>query len=285
MMPGLNIEQRKRLTIGVELAAKPDLLLFLDEPTSGLDSQTAWSISTLIRKLSDNGQAILCTIHQPSAVLFQQFDRLLLLTFGGKTVYFGDLGHNSQTMTRYFEKHGASPCGKTENPAEWMLKVIGAAPGAKVDQDWAEVWRNSSEFKSVQEELCRLEQEGKSLSTSSHEITRDLSTAYAAPFHQQLALCIKRAFQQYWRSPSYIYSKLALCGGTVRTRFHSFPSSILYTLAHSLAEYIHRRFLLPGRAYYDRRQAADVRPLHATRNFCLLSLPNHAAFYPSAPTV
>lgn len=64
---GLNVEQRKRLTIGVELAAKPDLLLFLDEPTSGLDSQTAWSISTLIRKLSNNGQAILCTIHQPSA--------------------------------------------------------------------------------------------------------------------------------------------------------------------------------------------------------------------------
>ena len=30
---GLNVEQRKRLTIGVELAAKPDLLLFFDEPT------------------------------------------------------------------------------------------------------------------------------------------------------------------------------------------------------------------------------------------------------------
>lgn len=64
---GLNVEQRKRLTIGVELAAKPDLLLFLDEPTSGLDSQTAWSISMLVRKLANNGQAILCTIHQPSA--------------------------------------------------------------------------------------------------------------------------------------------------------------------------------------------------------------------------
>jgi len=36
---GLNVEQRKLLTIGVELAAKPKLLLFLDEPTSGLDSQ------------------------------------------------------------------------------------------------------------------------------------------------------------------------------------------------------------------------------------------------------
>jgi len=76
---GLNVEQRKRLTIGVELAAKPALLLFLDEPTSGLDSQTAWSICTLLRKLANNGQAILCTIHQPSALLFQEFDRCVSL--------------------------------------------------------------------------------------------------------------------------------------------------------------------------------------------------------------
>ena len=89
---GLNVEQRKRLTIGVEMAAKPKLLLFLDEPTSGLDSQTAWSICQLMRKLADHGQAILCTIHQPSALLMQEFDRLLFLQRGGKTVYFGDLG-------------------------------------------------------------------------------------------------------------------------------------------------------------------------------------------------
>lgn len=86
---GLNIEQRKRLSIGVELAARPQLLLFLDEPTSGLDSQTSWSICTLMRNLAANGQAILCTIHQPSSMLFQQFDRLLLLAKGGRTVYFG----------------------------------------------------------------------------------------------------------------------------------------------------------------------------------------------------
>jgi ABC-type multidrug transport system ATPase subunit len=33
---GLDVEARKRVTIGVELAAKPQILLFLDEPTSGL---------------------------------------------------------------------------------------------------------------------------------------------------------------------------------------------------------------------------------------------------------
>jgi ATP-binding cassette subfamily G (WHITE) protein 2 (PDR) len=79
---GLNVEQRKRLTIGVELVARPALLLFLDEPTSGLDSQTSWSIVNLLTKLSKSGQAVLCTIHQPSAILFQRFDRLLLLAKG-----------------------------------------------------------------------------------------------------------------------------------------------------------------------------------------------------------
>jgi len=70
----LGVEQRKRVTIGVELAAKPQLLLFLDEPTSGLDSQSAWSIVRFLKKLSRAGQAIVCTIHQPSSQLIQQFD-------------------------------------------------------------------------------------------------------------------------------------------------------------------------------------------------------------------
>ena len=82
----LNVEARKRLTIGVELASKPELLLFLDEPTSGLDGQSAWNIVRFLRKLADQGQAILCTIHQPSSLLFSSFDRLLLLETGGETV-------------------------------------------------------------------------------------------------------------------------------------------------------------------------------------------------------
>jgi ABC-type multidrug transport system ATPase subunit len=86
---GLNVEQRKRLTIGVELAAKPPILLFVDEPTSGLDSQTSWAVLDLLEKLSKAGQSILCTIHQPSAILFQRFDRLLFLSKNGRTVYFG----------------------------------------------------------------------------------------------------------------------------------------------------------------------------------------------------
>lgn len=75
---GLNVEQRKRLTIGVELAAKPPLLLFVDEPTSGLDSQTSWAILDLLEKLTKSGQAILCTIHQPSVGTHSTFVCYLL---------------------------------------------------------------------------------------------------------------------------------------------------------------------------------------------------------------
>ena len=113
----LNVEYKKRTTIAVELVAKPRLLLFLDEPTSGLDSQSAWAIVSFLRELADKaGQAILCTIHQPSGELFEVFDRLLLLKVGGQTVYFGDLGYHSSTMVQYFERNGARPCRADENP-------------------------------------------------------------------------------------------------------------------------------------------------------------------------
>lgn len=115
---GLAPEQRKRVTIGCELAAKPELLLFLDEPTSGLDSQSAFNIVRFLRKLAAAGQAILCTIHQPNASLFENFDRLLLLQKGGQTVYFGDIGKDAQVLRKYFHENGAD-CPKDANPAEW----------------------------------------------------------------------------------------------------------------------------------------------------------------------
>ncbi|SCU82127.1 LANO_0B05182g1_1 [Lachancea nothofagi CBS 11611] len=203
---GLNVEQRKRLTIGVELAAKPKLLLFLDEPTSGLDSQTAWSICQLMRKLANHGQAILCTIHQPSALLMQEFDRLLFLQRGGQTVYFGELGKGCHKMIDYFESNGAPRCPDGANPAEWMLAVIGAAPGTHANQDYHEVWRNSPEYRAVQEELEWMEQElpKKPIDTSNEQ------TEFAASLLYQYYLVTKRLAEQYWRTPSYLWSKLIL---------------------------------------------------------------------------
>lgn len=193
---------------GVELAAKPDLLLFFDEPTSGLDSQTAWSICSLMRKLADHGQAILCTIHQPSAMLMGQFDRLLFLAQGGKTVYFGDLGHNMETLIQYFEGKGSSKCPKHANPAEWMLEVIGAAPGSHADQDWPETWNASPERSAVRQELAQMKAERSQLPVAPQS---NQYNEFAMPLWTQFLVCTQRMFQQYWRSPGYIYSKAATC--------------------------------------------------------------------------
>ncbi|KAK6455693.1 multidrug resistance protein [Scheffersomyces xylosifermentans] len=201
---GLNVEQRKRLTIGVELVAKPKLLLFLDEPTSGLDSQTAWSICKLMRKLADNGQAILCTIHQPSALLLKEFDRLLFLQKGGQTVYFGDLGENCSTLIDYFEKYGAHPCPKEANPAEWMLEVVGAAPGSKANQDYHEVWKKSTEYTEVNNTLDEMERE---LVKLPRDESPEAHLKYAATIWKQYLIVSHRAIQQHWRSPTYIYAK------------------------------------------------------------------------------
>ena len=82
----LNIEARRCLTISVELASKPELLLFLEEPTSGLDSQSTWNTVRFLKKLANQGQAILCTICQPLDLLLSSFNCLLLLERGGETV-------------------------------------------------------------------------------------------------------------------------------------------------------------------------------------------------------
>jgi ABC-type multidrug transport system ATPase subunit len=216
---GLNVEQRKRTTIAVELVAKPALLLFLDEPTSGLDSQSAWSIVRFMRKLADSGQAILCTIHQPSSVLFEQFDRLLLLMKGGKTVYFGDIGDHSHKVIEYFESKGAFPCPPDANPAEYILDVIGAGATARVDRDWNEVWTQSVEHKESLAEIQTLKDDyaAEADTDQSHE---SLESDFAVSWFSQYRAVQLRLYLHYWRNPTYVMGKVFL--NTVASLFMGF---------------------------------------------------------------
>lgn len=79
-----------------------------------------------LRRLADAGQAILCTIHQPSAVLFEMFDDLILLQSGGRTVYNGELGTDSSKLIQYFEQNGGKKCPEDANPAE--VRTIAIKP-------------------------------------------------------------------------------------------------------------------------------------------------------------
>ncbi|KAL2843442.1 ABC-2 type transporter-domain-containing protein [Aspergillus pseudodeflectus] len=181
---GLSVEQRKLLTISVELAAKPQL-----------------SICAFLRKLADNGQAVLSTIHQPSALLFQLFDRLRFQAKGGKTVYFGQIGEQSRTLLEYFERNGARKCDPSENPAEYMLEIIGAGASGQATKDWP----------LVEAELRRIrgtESVGEDSTTVGE--SSDAQGEYALPLISQFWCVSGRVFQQYRRTPEYIAAKFML---------------------------------------------------------------------------
>ncbi|KAK4223039.1 ABC-2 type transporter-domain-containing protein [Podospora fimiseda] len=206
---GLNIEQRRRLTIAVEMVAKPDLVLFLDEPTSGLDSQTAWSICMLLRRLASNGQSILCTLHQPSGQLFALFDRLLLLGKGGQQLYFGGIaGSSGSALQDYLESKGAPELGKGQNPAEWIIE----STRDKGNDDWAKAWDESLEKRQVLQHLATLNDTGtpEKREAQAARITSN-DHEYAASTFQQLNLVVRRNFGKYWRDPVDLYTKFGLC--------------------------------------------------------------------------
>ncbi|KFY24084.1 hypothetical protein V491_02293 [Pseudogymnoascus sp. VKM F-3775] len=202
---GLSVEQRKCVTIGVELAAKPEVLLFLDEPTSGLDSQSAFNIVYYLQKLARAGQAIICTVHQPNSTLFESFDRLLLL-HKGECIYFGDIGKDSSILLNYFRRNGAK-CPIDANPAEWMLDTIGAGLSPALgDLDWAERWRTSSDFSDVKDKIASL----KIAETKEAGLTAIDETEYATPLIHQIRVVSSRAHLDFFRSPNYGFTRLSI---------------------------------------------------------------------------
>ncbi|ODQ56128.1 ABC drug exporter AtrF [Saitoella complicata NRRL Y-17804] len=201
----LDVEPRKRLTIGVELCAKPKLLLFLDEPTSGLDSQSAYNIVRFLRKLADSGQAILCTIHQPSSILIQQFDRVLALNPGGNTFYFGPIGENGKDVIEYFGQHGAH-CDPNANVAEFLLEVgVGNVRVGNEKKNWNKVWRESKECKSIAQEIEDICASRKDAADPNANVVQH---EYAAPLWEQCKILTQRTWRNYWRDSSYGYGKI-----------------------------------------------------------------------------
>jgi ABC-type multidrug transport system permease subunit len=96
-----------------------------------------------------------------------------------------------------------------------MLEAIGAAPGSQSSIDWHDTWRSSPEYQAVQTELARLRDSSKT-TTPASVVDQDLASSreFAAPLWEQFLIVTQRAFQQTWRTPSYIYSKLLLCVAT-----------------------------------------------------------------------
>ncbi|KAJ1435977.1 P-loop containing nucleoside triphosphate hydrolase [Sesbania bispinosa] len=194
---GLSTEQRKRLTIAVELVANPSII-FMDEPTTGLDARAATVVMRTVRNTVDTGRTVVCTIHQPSIDIFEHFDELLLMKRGGQVIYGGPLGRNSEKLIGYFEAITGIPEIKDGyNPATWMLEITSPLVESQLDIDFAELYTKSDLYQKNQElikELC-----------TPVPGTKDLyfPSKYSQSFVTQCKACFWKQYCSYWRNPQY----------------------------------------------------------------------------------
>ncbi|XP_010249930.1 PREDICTED: pleiotropic drug resistance protein 1-like [Nelumbo nucifera] len=212
---GLSTEQRKRLTIAVELVANPSII-FMDEPTSGLDARAAAIVMRTVRNTVDTGRTVVCTIHQPSIDIFEAFDELFLMKRGGEEIYVGPLGHNSCHLIKYFEEiEGVSKIKYGYNPATWMLEVTTVAQEETLGVSFADVYKNSELYrrnKSLIQELSTPPPGSKDLY---------FPTKYSQSFFTQCMACLWKQHWSYWRNPPYIAVRfifttfIALLFGTI----------------------------------------------------------------------
>uniref|UniRef100_A0A7S2YLL6 ABC transporter domain-containing protein n=1 Tax=Entomoneis paludosa TaxID=265537 RepID=A0A7S2YLL6_9STRA len=197
---GLSFEQRKRLSIAVELVANPSIL-FLDEPTSGLDARAAMIVMRGLKRIASSGRAVCATIHQPSVSIFSDFDSLLLLKRGGEVVFHGELGEGSSKLIEYLERFDSTPkIQRGENPATWMLTTIGAgssAPGAGLAFDYSGAYRDSKLRKQCLDRIDEI------TSGATDENKVGFSSKYATSYWAQSSAVLNRTMTLYFRTPNY----------------------------------------------------------------------------------
>ncbi|KAJ4828264.1 hypothetical protein Tsubulata_012073 [Turnera subulata] len=175
---GLSTEQRKRLTIAVELVANPSII-FMDEPTSGLDARAAAIVMRTVR------------------------NTLLLLQRGGEEIYAGPVGHHAYELIKYFEGIDGVPRFKDGyNPATWMMEITSEAQEAALGVNFADIYKNSELYrrnKALIEEL-----------SSPAPGSQDLyfPTQYSQSFFTQCMACLWKQHLSYWRNTPYTAVRL-----------------------------------------------------------------------------
>jgi len=163
-----------------------------------------------LRKITDTGRTIVATIHQPSSQVFDMFDDLLLLKKGGEVVFYGETGVCSSNLISYFEGLGVTPMNTGENPATWMLNVLGEHISAKGQSgedevlSFATAWNQSSNCADLANHLAEINE------TREEEMEIKFDSTFPVGWFKRDSLMGNRLVKIYWRSPAYNLARMAL---------------------------------------------------------------------------
>ncbi|CAH1407324.1 unnamed protein product [Nezara viridula] len=172
--------QRKRVSVALELVSDP-LVIFLDEPSTGLDVVSTNQTLQLLKLLASQGRTVICTIHQPTATLFHQFDNVYMVG-SGKCIYQGE---PSQLVS--FLSNLGYECPETHNPADYVFEVL----SPDLINNMAEEMQNGK--------LVWLDQKSQTLEQASRDdlvLPNSVDLNFAVPFWMQFRLLLSRMMIQ-----------------------------------------------------------------------------------------
>jgi ABC-type multidrug transport system ATPase subunit len=196
---GLPKHARKRLTIAIQLVVQPRIL-FLDEPTTGLGNNAAALVIQSIRRATDAlGLITLATIHQPSKLIWDSFDDLLLLAKGGRVSYMGEMGPKSETVVSHFRKLAKEDPPPSCNPADYVLAALTSVEAKQA----VEAFEGTEQQKIVRDTIDADVKGG----ADAAEPNRQIASKTNSPL-MEVALLTKRHLITQWRNPSYSFVRL-----------------------------------------------------------------------------
>ncbi|CDW71880.1 abc transporter family protein [Stylonychia lemnae] len=193
LMKGLSGGEKKRTSIGYELITNPNLLI-LDEPTSGLDSSTALQIIQLLKRETQRGMTVICTIHQPSSAIYNLFNRILALS-DGYTVFNGQ----ASEIQQYFQNIGVK-FPKFTNPADFLIRLAIDPSLIRKDLSAESLQNQAVNSYSIPDKYQH--QTGLNRRFSVIGIDRKIT------FQQQLSYLLIRQFTYLLRNPRTVYGCL-----------------------------------------------------------------------------